>query len=124
MHTRHVEGMSRLDHDQAVVALIAAMPTDSPGWIPASKFIALLGTDKMLCRVVRTDSEQEHASVTRGLADLGVVRTELTALNGFVFDGIYRPAVAGGSRYEPLVHSPGGMESKTAATGTHRSSPS
>ena len=101
MHTRHVQGMSRLDHDQAVVDLIAAMTTDSPGWIPASKFIALLGTDKVLCRIVRTDSEQEHARVTSGLADLGFVRTELTALNGFVFDGIYLPA---GCRDRDMSH--------------------
>ena len=100
MHTRHVEGMSRLVNDQEVVELIASMTTDSEGWIPASKFIALLGTDRLLCRVVRADSEQEYASITSGLVDLGFVRTELASLNGFIFDGIYRP--------RPLPRSNGG----------------
>jgi len=58
-----------------------------------SKFIALLGTDKRLCRVIRTDSEQEFAGITAGLVDLGFFKTELAVLNGCVFDGIYRPRV-------------------------------
>ena len=44
-----------------------------------------------LSRVIRTDSDQEFAGISTGLVDLGFVRTDLMALHGFVFNGVYRP---------------------------------
>ena len=78
MYTKPVDGLA-LDNDQKIVELTAAM-TDPEASKGMARFIALLGTDKKLCRVIRTDSEQEFAGITAGLVGLGFSRVELAAL--------------------------------------------
>ncbi|MES2957131.1 MAG: hypothetical protein V4792_03035 [Pseudomonadota bacterium] len=90
MFTKHVEGAVPLDNDQEVSALVASMLPDSC-MERSARFIALLGTNGKLSRLIRTDTEDEFARMTLGLDEVGFAKCDSTAVHGFLFDGVYRP---------------------------------
>ncbi|MES2960366.1 MAG: hypothetical protein V4792_19420 [Pseudomonadota bacterium] len=90
MYTRLIDGHTPLKNDKAVLALIAQVKLEPPGLAGGARFIALLGAEDKLCRVIRTDSDLEFAGITRGLVGLDFRATPIKVVHAVQFDRVYR----------------------------------
>ncbi|MES2957397.1 MAG: hypothetical protein V4792_04365 [Pseudomonadota bacterium] len=90
MYTRLVEGVEPPDGNREVLALVARVVGQHSGEERCPRFVALVGTNGRLSRLIRTDSEDEFVHITLGLIDLGFRKCVTTTVNSLAFDSVYR----------------------------------